>query len=70
MVFFDDVGGESIFKDPVALDYTGMQIINAQRKKNDLDKVDEKAIHVQTSHDMGLGFADPNKILFKESVLS
>lgn len=56
--------------DPVSLDYTGMQIINAQRKKNDLDNVDEKAIHVQTSHDMGLGFADPNKILFKESVLS
>ena len=38
--------------------------------KNKKDQVDEKAIHVQTSHDMGLGFADPNKILFKESVLS
>ena len=56
--------------DPVALDYSGMQIINAQRKKKDLDKVDVKAVHVKTSHDMGLGNADPNKIILKEKILS
>ncbi len=56
--------------DPVALDYTGMQIINAQRKKNDYDMVTKKAVHVKTSHKLGLGTSDPDKILLNEFVLS
>ncbi|MBT3176849.1 MAG: DUF362 domain-containing protein [Desulfobacula sp.] len=56
--------------DPVALDYTGMQIINAQRKKHNLDMVTQKAIHVKTAQTLGLGTSDPDKILLKESVLS
>jgi len=56
--------------DPVALDYTGMQIINAQRKQHDLDMVTEMAIHVRTAQSLGLGTCNPNNILVKESVLS
>ncbi len=56
--------------DPVALDYTGLQIINAQRKKNQYKSVTKEAIHVQSSQNLGLGTADPNKILLDEFVLS
>ncbi len=56
--------------DPVALDYTGMQIINKKRKENDLDPVTEKAIHVKTAQSMGLGTDNPEKIVLIESALA
>jgi len=55
--------------DPVALDYTGMQIINAERKHNDLDPVTKMAIHIQTAQSMGLGTCNPDNIQVIESVL-
>lgn len=56
--------------DPVALDYTGLQIINAQRKKNDYGVATRKAVHVKNSHHLGLGTSDPDNILLNEFVLS
>ncbi|MCP4665778.1 MAG: DUF362 domain-containing protein [Deltaproteobacteria bacterium] len=55
--------------DPVALDYTGMQIINAQRKKNDLEPITDMAVHIKTAQDLGLGTCDPKQIQLKESAL-
>jgi hypothetical protein len=54
----------------ITTDYTGMQIINTQRKKYGLDKVTEKAVHVKTAQTLGLGTSDPSRILLKESILS
>ncbi len=56
--------------DPVALDYIGLQIINAQRKKNNYKNISKEAVHVKSSHNLGLGTSDPNKILLNEFVLS
>ena len=56
--------------DPVALDYTCMQIINAQRKKYGEDLISEKAVHVKNAQKLGLGTADPDKILLKEFAIS
>lgn len=56
--------------DPVALDYTGMLMINGQRKKNDLDPVTHMAVHLKTAESLGLGTCNPKKIAYKESVLS
>ncbi len=56
--------------DPVALDYIGMQMINSQREKNDLDPVTTMAVHLKTAQKLGLGTCNPKKIALKESVLS
>ncbi|MCP4577459.1 MAG: DUF362 domain-containing protein [Deltaproteobacteria bacterium] len=56
--------------DPVALDYTGMLMINGQRKKNDLDPVTAMAVHLKTAEALGLGTCNPKKIAYEESVLS
>ncbi len=56
--------------DPVALDFTGMKIINAQRKQHNLEPVTAKAIYLKTAQAMGLGTCNPNDINVKESVLS
>jgi len=55
--------------DPVALDYTGMQIINAKRKQNDLDLVTDMAVHVKSAQTLGLGTCNPGNIQVKESIL-
>ncbi|MCP4022370.1 MAG: DUF362 domain-containing protein, partial [Desulfobacteraceae bacterium] len=41
--------------DPVALDYTGMNIINAKRKENSEDPVTARAVHIKTADALGLG---------------
>ncbi len=57
-------------EDPVALDYTCMQILNAQRKKHNEDLILEKAVHVKNAQKLGLGTADHGKILLKKFALS
>ena len=56
--------------DTVALDFTGTQIINAQRKLNGLDMVTDMAIHIKTAEKMGLGTCTKNRINFEERILS
>ena len=56
--------------DPVALDYTGMQIINDRRKQNNLDPVTAMAVHVKTAQTLGLGTCNPANIQIKESILA
>lgn len=57
--------------DPVALDYTGMQIINNQRKLDNLDIVNPAmAVHLKTAQKMGLGTCNPDNIQVKKSIIS
>ena len=56
--------------DPVALDYTGMQMINSEREKNDLNPVTAMAVHLKTAQALNLGTCNPKKIALKEFVLS
>lgn len=57
--------------DPVALDYTGMQIINKYLKQNNKTPVTEAmAIHVKTAQKMGLGTCNPDNIQVKKSIIS
>jgi len=56
--------------DTVALDFTGMQIINSQRKRNGLDPVTDMAVHIKTAEKMGLGTCTPHRIKFEERILS
>ena len=56
--------------DPVALDYTGMKIINAQRKLNNLYPITDMAIHLTTSQKSDLGTCNPNNIQLKEAILA
>ncbi len=51
-----------ISTDPVALDYTGMQIINAKREENSMDSVSDMAVHLWTAQKLGLGVCDPDRI--------
>ncbi len=53
-------------EDPVALDYTGLQIINAKRKKQGKNLISKKAVHVKSAKKIGLGNAEHDKISFKE----
>ncbi len=48
--------------DPVALDFTGMQIINKMRKQNNLAPVTNMAVHVKTAQSLGLGTCNPKQI--------
>ncbi len=56
--------------DPVALDYTGMQMINGERQKNDYEPVTGMAVHLKTAQALGLGTCSPNRIALREAVLS
>jgi uncharacterized protein (DUF362 family) len=58
-------------KDPVALDYTGMQIINKYREQNNKTPVTPAmAIHVTTAQKKGLGTCNPDNIQVKKSIIS
>lgn len=48
--------------DPVALDFTGMQIINQMRQQNNLEPVTDMAVHVKTAQSLGLGTCNPKQI--------
>ena len=48
--------------DPVALDYTGMTIINQQRRERGESLIAEKARHIHTAASLGLGTDDPQQI--------
>ena len=57
--------------DPVALDYTGMQIINKYLEQNNKTPVTPAmAIHVKTAQKMGLGTCKPDNIQVKKSIIS
>ncbi|MCP3876301.1 MAG: DUF362 domain-containing protein [Desulfobacteraceae bacterium] len=56
--------------DPVALDFTGMQVINSQRKLNKLDPVTKMATHLVNAQNLGLGTCDPNNIQVIDSALT
>ena len=56
--------------DPVALDFTGMQIINKMRRDNNLAPVTDMAIHVRTAQGLGLGTCNPKKIDTVRSVIA
>jgi uncharacterized protein (DUF362 family) len=56
--------------DPVALDYTGLQIINEKRRQNGKDPVTKKAIHIKTAMAHGLGTCDPEQINLEEVSLA
>lgn len=53
--------------DPVALDFTGLQLINAKRKENGEDPVTDMAVHIKTAQSLGLGTCDPANIILKEA---
>ncbi len=53
--------------DPVAIDYTGMQMINERRKQNNDDPVTSMAVHIETANALGLGTGIPEKIELKEA---
>lgn len=48
--------------DPVALDYTGMTIIDQQRREQNISLTSEKAKYLRTATNLGLGTDDPQKI--------
>ena len=57
--------------DPVALDYTGMQINDKYREQNNKTPVTQAmAIHVTTLKKMGLGTCNPDNIQVKRSIIS
>lgn len=53
--------------DPVALDYTGLTLINARRDENGTEPVTDMARHIRTAQSMGLGTCDPEKIILTEA---
>jgi uncharacterized protein (DUF362 family) len=48
--------------DPVALDFTGMEIIDTMRRQNDLAPVNDLAVHLKTAQSLGLGTCNPKRI--------
>ncbi|MCP4022369.1 MAG: DUF362 domain-containing protein [Desulfobacteraceae bacterium] len=56
--------------DPVAIDYTGLQIINAKRKENNEDDVTPLAVHLKTAEALGLGTCNPDKIVLNKIKLA
>lgn len=55
--------------DPVALDYTGMTLINARRRDKGEDPVTGMAVHIRTAQSEGLGTCNPENIILKEARL-
>ncbi len=55
--------------DPVALDYTGMTIIDQQRKKKRMSSVSGKVRYLRSAANIGLGNNDPQKIEVIEAQL-
>ncbi len=47
-------------QDPVALDYQGWKILEAERKKHNMNLPQPR--HIQTAAKLGLGTNDPNNI--------
>ena len=56
--------------DPVALDYIGMQMINREREKNDLNPVTAMAVHLKTAQALNLGTCNPKNITLKKLTIS
>jgi len=57
--------------DPVAIDYTGMQVINKYREQNNKTPVTEAmAVHVKTAQKMGHGTCNPDNIQVKKIIIS
>lgn len=48
--------------DPVALDSTGLSIINHQRQERKIQVVSKEAQHISTAAQLGLGTDDPQKM--------
>jgi uncharacterized protein (DUF362 family) len=48
--------------DPVALDHTGLTIIEHQRREQGVSLIAKKATHINTAASLGLGTADPQQI--------
>jgi uncharacterized Fe-S center protein len=48
--------------DPVALDATGLSIINQRRQGHNMRLVSEEARHISTAAQLGLGTDDPQKM--------
>ncbi|MCP4604227.1 MAG: DUF362 domain-containing protein [Proteobacteria bacterium] len=56
------IGKIMVGKDPVALDYLGVMIIEEQRKKNGYGTILAKAKYIQTAAEMGLGTNNPKQM--------
>ncbi len=56
--------------DPVALDVSGMDIINARRQENGKEPVTNKAVHLQTADRLALGTNNPDQIEVVEKKLA
>jgi hypothetical protein len=60
------IGKLMIGKDPVALDYLGLMILEEERKKREIGTLMCRSKYIQTAAEMGIGTNNPKQMEVRE----